>query len=93
MVDRVTGGRGATESVLGAEQRFDDYTGGQEALDVVHSFSIDPGVIADQADAAPGNQVEAVGQEHVDPGPHIGPDGFELTIGRAATTGCRDDQP
>jgi hypothetical protein len=93
MIDGFTRGRGTAETVLGTEQRFDTDAGRLQPLDVMHSFSIDPGVIADQADSAPGHQVDAVGQEHVDSWPDGVPDNLKLIIGRVAATGRPDDQP
>jgi hypothetical protein len=87
MIDGFSWSRGTAESVLGAEQRFDFDGGGLETFDIMHALGVDPGVIADQADAAPGHQVEAVGQEHVDPRPDWVPGDFKLTVGRVAATG------
>jgi hypothetical protein len=64
-----------------------------QTLYVVHALGVDTGVIAYQADSAPGHQVKAVGQEHFDPWPDNGPGCFELTSGRVAAAGGRDDQP
>ena len=63
-------GSGAPKPVFGTEQGRDGEAGRAQALHVMDATGIDAGMVCHQADAAAGHQVDAIGQEDLDAGPH-----------------------